>query len=184
MKNISNTIFLVGLIIFLSTCIDESGVRNQKLAFFDLKGYFEKQLEILPQNTSVYKITSVNGNRIEKKIDSIDFSQELKVFEESDINKVAWIDKYEVDSIFDDKGSLYQIVYQSTDEKLKTQRLSISFDQNTIDSIEIFNNASGSVAKLEQHLQYIPSFGYSIESKQKTTFSDEHVLMVEVRFEK
>jgi hypothetical protein len=120
--------------------------------------------------------------QIEKELESIDFRQELKVFEESDINKVAWMDKYQVDSIYDEKGILEKLIYKASDQKLRTQKLLISFSQNEVDTIEILNNASGNIAKLKQHLRYIPSFGYSIISTQKTTFSEEYVLAVDVRF--
>ena len=68
-------------------------------------------------------------------------------------------------------------------EKLRTNKLSISFSTNAIDSIEIFNGSSGAVANLEQHLKYIPKQGYYIKSIQKATLSNEHVLIVEVKFE-
>lgn len=184
MKNIIK-IFLLTLIVFsFSNCVEETAIIKQEPTFFDLKDYFKNELSALSQRTKIYKATSVDGDRIEKELDSIDFSLELKVFEESDINKVAWIDKYLVDSVFSSTGDLTKIIYNAADEKLRTRQLLVSFDKNEVDTIEIFNNASSNVAKLEQHLTYIPAIGYSIESTQKTTFSEEHVLSVDVRFVK
>ena len=179
-----NLFLIAGLVFFLSTCVDETAIIKQEPTFFDLKNYFKKQSEMLSQRTTVYKTTTVDSNRIEKIIDSLDFEKELKIFQESDINKVSWMDKYRVDSLFDTNGNLNRLIYKALDETMRTQELIISFEQNEVDTVRIFNDASGNVAKLQQRLTYIPSSGYSIESRQKTTLSDEHVLTVEVRFQK
>jgi len=171
-------------ILSISSCVDENAIIKQEASFFNLKEYFEGQTEILSQKSKVYKATSIDGRRIEKELDDLNFKQELKVFEDSDINKVAWLDKYQVDSVYNESGNLNQISYRAIDEKLRTQLLVISYDLNTVDTISIYNNSSGSVAILKQYLEYIPSFGYSIRSTQKTTFSKEHVVAVDVRFSK
>ena len=182
MKVFIKICLLVYISISITSCVDETAIVKQEPSFFDLKSYFESQREILSGKKNFYKATVINDARTEKKLDTLDFAAELKVFEESDINKIAWIDKYRVDSIFNDKGELVNLLYQANNEKLRTRSLKISFEKNQIDTIDIYNNASGSVAKLEQRLRFIPSFGYTIKSTQKTTLSDEQVVVVEVQF--
>lgn len=182
MKIISQIVFFVIIVFCFSNCVEQTSVVKTEPSFFDLKEYFETQVTSLSEVKKISKTTLVDGKRIEKELDSIDFNQELKVFKESDINKIAWIDKYEVDSIYDEKSMLNQIIYKATDEKLRTQKLLISFNQSVVDTIEIFNNVSGNIAKLDQHLTYIPSYGYLIESTQKITLSKKHVLAVDVQF--
>ncbi len=182
MKIASKIIYLLIIVFCFSTCVEQTPVVKTEPSFFDLKEYFKNQVASLSEVKRISKTTIINGNRIEKELDSIDFNQELIVFKESDINKVAWIDKYQVDSIYDEDGMLNQIIYTATDKKLRTQKLLISFNQSVVDTIEIFNNASGNIAKLEQYLSYIPSYGYLIESTQKITLSKEHVLAVDVKF--
>lgn len=174
--------FLCSVVIALCGCVKETAIRKKQLSFFDLKGYFKTQKGQLFEIEKFKKTTLIDGKLIEKELDSIDFDQELIVFEESDINKIAWIDKYVVDSIYDINGQLSKLIYKAADDKLRTRQLLISFNQNTVDTIRIFNNSTGAVAKMEQRLLYIPSFGYSIESKQKTAISDQHVVTVAVEF--
>ena len=52
-------------------------------------------------------------------------------------------------------------------KNFERKNLRISFNQNEVDTIEIFNHAMGNVAKLKQHLLFVPSYGYSIKSKTK-----------------
>ena len=181
MKRITQILFLIAYGFCFSSCVEQTSVVKVEPTFFDLKDYFKTQVANLSDVKRVNKITIVDGKRIEKVLDSIDFSQELKVFDESDINKVAWIDKYLVDSLYD-KGILSQIIYTATEEKLRTQKLLISYNKSQVDTIQVFNNASGNVAKLNQHLSYIPSYGYQIESTQKVTLLEEHVIAVDVQF--
>jgi hypothetical protein len=181
-KKIAQIVLFISIIFSFSNCIEETAVIIKEPSFFDLKGYFKAQLEILSDNEKVKKSTSIDGKSIEKILDSIDFNEELKAFEDSDINKIAWVDKYQVDSLYDEKGMLDKVNYQATDEKLRTQQLLISFNQNKVDTVDIFNNSTSSIASLKQHLRYIPSYGYSIKSTQKTTLFEEHVLAVDVQF--
>lgn len=164
-------------------CVEEDAIIKKEATFFNLKGYFKSQQATLLAQNGFKKKTTIDGQEIERSLDSLDFSQELKVFEASDINKIAWMDKYQVDSTFDPSGTLRELNYKAEDEKLRTQRLRVSFNQNqTVDTIEVFNNSTGNIATLKQRLRYIPTYGYLIESTQKTALSEEHVVAVEVQF--
>ena len=181
-RKITQILFFISIIFSFSNCIEETAVIIKEPSFFDLKDYFKTEIEVLSGKKQVRKRTFIDGKEIEKVLDSIDFSLELKAFEESDINKIAWVDKYLVDSLYDEKGMLNKITYTATDVELRTQQLLISYNQNQLDTIDVFNKSTSSVASLKQHLRYIPSFGYSIESTQKTTLFEEHVLAVDVQF--
>ena len=112
---------------------------------------------------------------------SINFEEELALFVESDINKISWLDQYDVDSIFTGK-QLTEVVYKAKKDKLKTNRLSVQFNANKVSRIDILRKTSSIAAKLEQALTYIPSEGYSIKSQQETSLSDPHVLELNVQF--
>ncbi len=180
MKKLTQILLFISIIFSFSNCIEETAVIVKEPSFFDLKDYFNTQLETLSSIEKIKKATIIDGERIEKVLDSIDFQLELGAFKESDINKIAWVDKYQVDSLYDEKGMLRKVNYHATDEKLRTQQLLVSFNQNRVDTIDIFNNSTSSIASLKQQLRYIPSFGYSIRSTQKTTLFEEHVLTVDV----
>ncbi len=176
-------LIVIVLVVFSAeSCRDNVVVDKNQTSFFDLKGYFETEITKLANVRNVKKATIINDNREEKVFDTLDFDVELAAFVDSDINKVAWMDKYVVDTVYDLSGTLRKLHYLSLDEKLRTQQLMISFNQTDVDTIEIFNNTSSNIAKLQQHLRYIPSRGYSIESRQKIPIAKENVIVVEVQF--
>lgn len=168
--------------VLLCTCQVETKIELNKPAYFDLNSFFDAQLKELNTYKKIKKTTAVDSIQVEKILDSLDFTIELQAFRDSDINKVAWIGKYQIDSLNNDKGELSRIDYTAEDEKLRTRQITISYKDDLVDSIKIFNYIPGAVSVLKQNLLYVPKYGYSIVSSQKTTLSKEHVLAVDVKF--
>ena len=180
MKNI---IFSGILLFLLASCnTSNSEVKNNQLAFFDLKNYIHQEI-VQKKSVKIFnKKIDLNNTKEEKRIENLSLEKELAVFIQSDINKTAWYDKYEIDSLFDTKGNLYHLQYLAKDESLRTRSISLSFKTNQIDTIKIHNQSSSSIADSEQFLTYIASYGYSILSRQKINLLSEHNLAVDVEF--
>ena len=150
--------------------------------FFDLGDYFSKQYQILEAKGSVQKTTSINGVKETQMIDSINFKQELTVFVESDINRTSWMDKYSADSTFSDSRQLLKIEYTALDEKLRTKKVVVTYTKGMVENISIRNASKNIITDAEQILDYSPTKGYKISSRQKVIFSQEKQLGVEVVF--
>ncbi len=151
-------------------------------AYFDLKGYFGQEIEHLANaGTMVRKRVYVNGKSEEKTPDAIDFEQELEVFTESDINRPDWLDKYQVDSVFQN-NELTKITYQAKNEQLRTRRIDVEFANGKVAKIFVRNGGNSKVAGSEQELIYLPDSGYTIASRQYTALSKDDSLKIEVRF--
>ena len=178
---IVKSIFLFLTLALFSSCSDEPRITSVSEPFFDLKTFFIQERSKLEDIKKVIKKASVDGIIEEKTVDSIDLEKELALFVDSDINRIAWLDKYKVDSLFNN-NKLSQVNYLAKDDQLKTKQLTVHFNNNTVDSINIIRRITSLVAKLEQHLKYVPSKGYSIESRQETSLSSVHVLELDVQF--
>lgn len=169
--------------LFLSSCTEHSasGNKNDK-QFFDLKSFFEHEAERL-KGTRIKKIATVD-NRQEVEIrDSTDFSRELKPFAENDINRPAWSDKFQADSIYYEQNVLSQLRYKAIDDKMKTQQIVIDFDSSqAVSKIFIESGSFSAVADTRQVLNYEPKKGYTIESSQKIVLTDKSVFQIQVLF--
>ncbi|MEK7254564.1 MAG: hypothetical protein AAB316_07460, partial [Bacteroidota bacterium] len=93
--------------------------------FFDLKGYFNQEVQRLANIRSIKKTAVVDGQKEEKMLDTLNFEQELKIFSDNDINRPAWSGKYQMDSIFNENKELVKLNYTASDESLKTQKMEI-----------------------------------------------------------
>jgi hypothetical protein len=180
MQNVK-LIFFSLIIALFSSCSDKPTITNVSEPFFDLKTFFIQERDKLKDIKKTIKKASVDGVVEEKTVDSIDLEKELALFVDSDINKIAWQDKYKVDSLFSN-NKLSQVDYLAKDDQLKTNQLTVYFNNDDVDSIIIIRRITSLVANIEQHLKYVPSRGYSIKSRQETSLSSVHVLELDVQF--
>lgn len=150
--------------------------------YFDLKGYFDSEVARLRKKGKAKKMATVDGKQEQRLIDSIDFGRELAVFADSDINRPAWTDAYEVDSSFNAQRELIGLTYTSNDDNLKTRSITVDFEGASVSKILVKNEVASSITASSQVLSYQPAIGYSIESHQKVAMSDEHVFKIEVQF--
>lgn len=150
--------------------------------FFDLKNFFKTEFQQLADKHKVEKTTRINGVEETKQFDKINFEEELAVFLNSDINKISWLDKYQVDSVFNTQNLLTEIRYTAIDEKLRTKKMVITYAEDAVNSIYIRNASKNIITDAEQILDYSPKTGYQISSRQKVIFSPEKNLAVTVKF--
>lgn len=178
-------IVFFGLLLLIS-CQSQSEQNASAKAFepvyFDLKGYFEQEVDRLENaDMTVRKRVSVDDKSEEKELNSLDFAQELEVFTKSDINRPDWVGKYQVDSVFQN-NELAKIEYQALDEQLRTRRINVEFANGSVAKIFVRNGGNSKVAGSEQELTYLPDSGYTIASRQYTVLAKDDHLQIEVRF--
>ena len=162
------------------SCTPDVVVLKQK-KFFDLKKYFNQEIEKLSSVHSVKKVTTFNGKVDEKLLDHLDFKEELKKFLDADINKISWIDKYQVDSMLIN-NQLNQLTYTTDNPKLKTKKLEIHFKDGKANQVHIQKKSGNILTTSEQNLVYNSNKGYTISTTQELIFFKDRILKVEVNF--
>lgn len=156
--------------------------RAVDLPFFDMQTYFKEEINRLNElQPPVKKTVAINQATETNEISTIDYEKELKVFSSSDINKMAWFDKYKIDSLFEN-SQLKGVIYKSLDENLKTKKVSISFQDDEVSQIEIENKTKSFIAASDQKLIYAPSSGYSILTSQEMSIGKDKEIKIEVNF--
>jgi len=184
---LKKNIALALLLSFLSACSSSEQTAQSTSAdvasyFFNLDCYIQKELKNLEAVNEVRKVVAINGNQKEQFISNLDFAKELSSFSKADINRLAWKDKYQVDTIRSDEGELLEIRHTALDEDLKTQFLMVSFQNELVDSVLIRNEVSGFATKNTKEMLYVPKVGYSIKSNQETLIGLAKDISVEVSF--
>lgn len=170
------------LCLLISGC-EVDAVGKEQVPFFDVKAFIAKEINANEAIKVYQKSIDLDGQEEKKELSQLDLANELAIFTDADINKVAWLDKYEVDSLFDQNGRLHHVHYKAKEERLNTRSLSVAFDSSgSVDSLFIHNASTSMVADSEEWLTYIPKTGYRIENRQKVTAQPEHALIVDVKF--
>jgi hypothetical protein len=210
-----NKLYIIFLLLIFSNCKNETPSREDGMQaqnsknttpLFDLKGFLDNEIAThLKDIKKVKKTVTVNGKTETKEVEIKDWKEELKPFFDSDINRPAWMDKYNTLNL--DKFENYDTVFfkrqfNAIDKNLKTQRIEIAFEvalkirvdksTNKIDTfaqmgypsqVSVFNIGNSAINKSNQLLSYDGN-GYTIISKQKLIGTNEDKVKIEVFFSK
>lgn len=186
---IKPTLLFFSLVLFLSACTPPAspqaeGKRTNR--YYDLKSYFEKEVERLNQvDKKVIKTVRLNEEQERKEDLELDYAKELQIFSESHINKVSWWGKYAGDTSYYSNGQIEQIGYQAKEEDLKTKSINIFFSEvGEIDSLLIINSTNNPTINTFQELTYIPNVKYRILSQEKVALSKDRKVTIEGVFSK
>jgi len=150
--------------------------------FYDLERFFEEEVDRLQRlQPAVNKTVSLDGQSQFQQFDSLNYNDELSVFQNSDINRAAWWDKYAIDSTFAGE-QLSGIRYSAKSEELKIRSVDIGFDKGNVARVAIESRTDSPTATMDRKLRYEAATGYRIETRQNVTFSKPREMIVEVSF--
>ncbi len=150
--------------------------------FYDLETFFSGEVERLQrEQPAVDKTVTLDGQSEFQQLDSLDYRDELSVFQNSDINRAAWWDKYAIDSTFS-RDRLSSIQYTAREADLKIRSVSIQFENEKVSRIDIESRTDSPTATMDRKMHYEPQSGYRIETRQNVTFSKPRKMTVEVNF--
>lgn len=185
MLKYTTPVILYSIFVLLSSACVSTDINPPAInGFFDLSDFIDQ--EIIDKKGRVKKlkkVISLDGVVETKELENFNFEEETELFRSADINKVAWLDRYETDSIFYKNGQLKKLAYTSIADDLRTKKLMIHYNtKNIIDSILVDQSSTSVLAKSTQRLLYLPASGYRIENRQDITALDPHKLVVDVAF--
>lgn len=122
-----------GSILFLciwliSGCTD-SVQQKQPIVYYDVLGFIRHQITSLSaQKPTVAKAVAINQERNQQTTNAINWSRELELFTQADINKPALLSSYQIarpDSL------TYQYTLKKSEERLTVRSLTVQLDKRT-----------------------------------------------------
>lgn len=175
------TLFVLPFLLLACTAGEGDGTVDNT-PFFDLRGFISGETERLSKaKTKVEKTIHLNGKTETKQIEDINFSNDLRLFREADINKPAWFDKYETQEKVLSAGHVLTS-YLATDSSLIVRRLVVEKDQGATTKVEIERH-TGTVLSDGRHLLiYEPARGYDVVTNQKNKFGENVEAKISVRW--
>jgi hypothetical protein len=133
-----------------------------KPAYFDLKGYFNKEATTLKaKQPLVSKRVLVDDKAEEKQVKVSDWQKELSVFIDADINKAAWAGE------FSSKNTPSGITYTSNSDKVPVKALQVLKANGVVKGIIITIHNSNYLYSSSDTLSYYPDSLYKIRKRQE-----------------
>lgn len=152
--------------------------------YFSLKEYFAQEAERLKiEAPEISKTVLLNNETETKKLKVEDWNNELLTFVEADINKSAFVGKYQADTLLNE-NQLQRITYKAKDAKLKTRLIDIYFDTATSEAniVEVVLETRNTLYHSTQNLRYEKNKSYSVSGTQEIRFLKEDIFKVSVEF--
>lgn len=164
---------LILLLIFSSSCSSPDNLKTKTL-FFDIKGYFEAEVNRLTiKKLTVNKSVSQNGRSEVKNNLAVDWGNELALFIASDINKPAWQDSYKIN------GDSLHFSYLAIDTNLHTRSVEIKKDrQGRAIFFKIKNKTHSKLYESSEELTYFPDSAYTINKNQSVRFLGRNTYLI------
>jgi hypothetical protein len=149
------------ILLGIASCKRDSNAAVDTKAFFDIKGYFQADsARLTKENPLVTKTVTHNQIPETQKIHISDWGTELSLFIQSDINRPAWRNSYNV------SNTENITVYTAKDPGLKTQRVVVKTENGKLKYIMIFNHTKNILYENTEKLSYIPDSLYLIQKRQ------------------
>ena len=161
-KNLYIVVFALAL---LSCNQREESKANTDLTYFDLKGYFGKEISRLKEaKAKVNKTVSINGIEENKTVLINDWDKELAIFVNADINKNSWKGSFNVNR----KGEVD--TYTTNNKKIPIKKISVTHQFSRVNKVEIIINNKNILFESQDTLTYLPDELYQIKKQQKIRF--------------
>jgi hypothetical protein len=155
---ISSFILLLGI----ASCKKDSIAAADTKAFFDIKGYFESDsARLTKENPLVTKTVTHNHIPETQTVHISDWGTELSLFVQSDINRPAWRNSYDV------SNTENAIIYTAKDPDLKTQKVVVKMENSKLKWIMIVNHTKNILYENTEKLSYFPDSLYLIQKRQR-----------------
>jgi hypothetical protein len=156
--------FIGGMLLLsgLPSCRPDIKQSGAVLKYFDISGYFKADTARLKMlDPAVNKTVAHNGTTENKTVHIANWGQELNLFIQSDINRPAWKNSYNVQTT----DSL--LIYKAKYPDLRTTRIVIKKDKDKVKWILIFNHTKNLLYETREKLSYFPDSVYLIEKWQQ-----------------
>lgn len=154
---------IVSLILFVFAfyaCSPELENKKSELLYFDMKDMLNKQVELLGKRVRVQKFIRHDKQRENNTLEVSNWQQELKIFEEANLNRPIYKNLYEQkDSATQD---IKYVTFTAKKTGLQVRQMRLGYEKSVLRSLE---------AKL-----LIKNIMYESEKQLKLTFAPDSVL--------
>lgn len=157
----------------LQACKPDKTQSNGTLKYFDVAGYFKADTARLTKvNPRVDKTVTHNGVTENKTVQITNWGQEFNLFIQSDINRPAWKNSYNVlntDSL---------IIYSAKTPDLRTTKIMIKKEKGKVKWIVMYNHTKNMLYETKEKLSYFPDSVYQIVKSQHVKLMGQNLYVI------
>ncbi|HRW74319.1 MAG: hypothetical protein H6568_13550 [Lewinellaceae bacterium] len=168
----------VALLLVLSAC-QQKDEKKGPLIFFDLAGYLDREAARIGEQSDVIKTITMNGVTETKRMEQYAWTSEFSLLRQWDINRPAWRDQYQRDTLLTGDQVLYR--YQCLDDDLQVRLMEIWTRAGQTDSLRLTTRVDNPLRTTEGVYRYSPTTGLHMAQVSSKRFGSDQDLEVTVR---
>lgn len=154
------------MLVALSSCQQEK-VRDLQVAYFDNPTFFEAEIKRLNQaKMGAIKQLKAGESQGQARVAAIDWSKELEIFRQIDLNKAVYSGKFKVNNTSNEQLSITAL--DRTQDNINIVNFTKAIDSSSkIIWLEATKKDVSIFTETTTHWRYVPDSGYSIHGEER-----------------
>lgn len=151
--------------------------------YYDLPKFFEAQIDNLKDKGQwVRKHVTKDGHSHIIERGNIDWTEELGVFLDSDINRPAWRGEFKVDTIKLERE--YVITYKTANEQIPVKNVVVTIDRDSKQCLKLTvdRHTENFLYESDQSLYFTTGEGYMMKGKLSVTLLFDSEYSIDTEF--
>jgi len=149
------------LLLFIGCNTQPDEQQKNTAAYFDLKGYFQKETaRLTAADPLVKKTVSINDSSETRSSKITDWKRELSAISDADINKASWKGAFAVEK----KKNL--LIYSTNDDKVNVRKIMITYKDGKPSGFLVLIRNSNLLYTSTDSLSYYPDSLYMLKKTQ------------------
>ncbi len=175
MKKLIHFFFILSIITSCQSQQDELASDSPNAnKVFNLMEFMNEEIDYLESNNiQLTKIISINGKEEKRTFEDVNWKEELTVVGNMNIDKIAWVDAFTIDTIVIDEAQM-QVIYKSDDLQIPITSMILHIEHDVVKTIEIDKERKSFFFNSDHHIKYESRKGYSLRGYQKALFISKH----------
>ena len=173
------TLLFIGTVLFILSGCQQKDEKKGPLIFFDLKGFLDREATRIGEQSDVIKTITINGITETKRLEQYAWTPEFDLLKQWDINRPAWRDQYQRDTIPTGDQTLYR--YRCLDDDLQVRLMEIWTTTAGVDRVHISTRVDNPLRTTEGSYRYAPNEGLHLTQVSSKRFGSDQDLEVTVR---
>lgn len=181
MQEIKNYTWTLVLLLSFVSCSDEN-VKVVHQHYYDLSAFFKQEASALYRSRmAMEKQIIKDGLSEKKKFINVNWLSELKPFIDCDINKPAWVNSYQTDTIHLSADSM-KVVFKAIETQLPIRKIELTLYKQKVCNVQINKECDNFYYQSSDLYVYQSTKGFEISGSQKVRLLDKTSYRINATF--
>jgi hypothetical protein len=155
-------LLLLTTLLVISSCAD-TRMASDEMPYFDLKGFLEQETAQWAAGHETIKYVYLGDAADTVYLSAYKWTSEMELLEKGDINRGAWKEKYQIDTLNGRNAEAYSVRYQAKEDALLIRHLQVYWQGEEVDSLSFSTAVKTPLHTAGESFHYVPGTSMTFE---------------------